>query len=153
MNKIKAMRNHGFFISFYFESRYNGNDGIHSITIERGKVMERRRQARISNIGKIESFNFQHGNEIVQIDTPIEISLKDISLGGLGIISSNAFDVDTTLSIGLILEEESFVVIGKIVWCQSMGAYYESGLKLIYMPHELNDLITDVEYQSQKYSN
>ncbi len=115
--------------------------------------MERRKQARLENVGVIESFNFQKGNDDVMIDSPVEISLKDISTGGLGIKSSNAFSVDTTLSLGLILDAQSFVVIGKIVWCKSRGDYYESGLKLIYMPEELAELVSDYELSSRMYDN
>jgi hypothetical protein len=115
--------------------------------------MERRRQRRVSNLGAIESFSFQGENAVVEIDRPLEISLKDMSVGGLGIKSKTKFDIDTTLSIDLMIESDNYVVIGKIVWCKSNGAYYDCGLKLIYMPDELAALLDSAGEETIHYPN
>jgi len=115
--------------------------------------MERRRRRRVSNLGVIESYSFQGENTIVEIDRPIEISLKNMSAGGLGIKSKTAFEIDSTLSIDLMIESYNYVVIGKIVWCKSNGAYYESGLKLIYMPDELMNLLDIAGEEAIHYPN
>jgi len=101
----------------------------------------------------IESFNFHSSNQEIVINTPIEISLVDISLGGLGIKSNIGLELDTTLSINLQLEDTNYVVIGKVMWCREDGNLFNCGLKLIYMPSELNDFIDETVEQSNKYTN
>lgn len=114
--------------------------------------MEKRRAKRY-HVGVIESFNFHESNKAVEIDFPLEISLRDISAGGLGIKSNVIFEKDTTLSLNLELEEESYVVIGKIVWCEPCGDFYDCGLKLIYMPEPLRTEFDGESEQLSKYSN
>ncbi len=115
---------------------------------------DRRRQRRLSNLGIIESFNFHTNNRLVEISSPIEISLKDISVGGLGIKSSCFIEDDTTLSIDIQFNEENHVVIGKVVWCRPNGKFYDCGLKLIYMPELLTSFLLDIDEEDDlKYMN
>ncbi|HAS73295.1 MAG TPA: hypothetical protein DCS67_04035 [Clostridiales bacterium UBA8960] len=115
--------------------------------------MERRREKRIEKLGVIESFNFHASHQGVVINSPVEISLVDISIGGLGIKSNVKLENDTTLSIAIELEETNHVVIGKIVWCSKEDHYFNCGLKLIYMPPELHDFLEDAMENSNKYMN
>ncbi|GAB6108569.1 PilZ domain-containing protein [Fusibacter bizertensis] len=115
--------------------------------------MDRRRERRISNLGVIESFNFHANNQEVVINSPLEISLVDISAGGLGIKSNIMLEEDTTLSIAIQYENINFVVIGRIVWCRREGQIYNCGLKLIYMPGELSELLEQAVDQENKYIN
>ncbi|MDH8677227.1 PilZ domain-containing protein [Fusibacter bizertensis] len=115
--------------------------------------MDRRREKRISNLGVIESFNFHANNQEVVINSPLEISLVDISVGGLGIKSNIMLEEDTTLSIAIQHEDVNFVVIGRIVWCRREDQIYNCGLKLIYLPSELNELLEEVVEQENKYIN
>lgn len=115
--------------------------------------MERRREKRVSNLGIIESFNFHSSSQSVVINAPMEISLIDISIGGLGIKSSTYLEIDTTLSIHIQLETDNFVVIGKVVWCRKENNLYTCGLKLIYMPEELHTFLDDSGDQLNKYIN
>lgn len=115
--------------------------------------MERRREKRIGNLGVIESFNFHASNHEVMINSPLEISLVDISLGGVGIKSNVSLDKDTTLSIAIQMEQVNHVVIGRIVWCAKEDNYYTCGLKLIYMPPELRDLLEELSDQTNRYMN
>jgi len=115
--------------------------------------MERRHEKRLSQYGIIESFNFHSSQNNVVINTPLEISLIDMSIGGLGIKSNVLLENDTTLSINLQFEEINYVVIGKIVWCIEEGSIYNCGLKLIYMPSELKHYLEDKEDQLNKYIN
>ncbi|MGX8795714.1 PilZ domain-containing protein [Fusibacter sp. JL298sf-3] len=118
--------------------------------------MDNRRDKRYS-IGNIESFNFHTTNREVEIQFPLEISLRDISAGGLGIKSNAFLETDTTLSVNLEFEGESFVVIGKIVWCHfcgdACGNKYDCGLKLIYMPEQLVAYFSDMPETFTKYTN
>ncbi len=104
-------------------------------------------------LGNIESFNFHTTNREVTIQFPAEISLKDISVGGLGIKSNVPLEAGITLSLNLELNSESYVVIGKIVWCKKSGNLYECGLKLIYMPETLIDQFSKNQDLFSKYSN
>lgn len=115
--------------------------------------MERRREKRISRIGIIESFNFHSTSQSVAINAPMEISLIDISIGGLGIKSSTYLEIDTTISVHIQLETDNYVVIGKVVWCRKEGNLYNCGLKLIYMPEELHEFLNDSGDQLSKYIN
>lgn len=115
--------------------------------------MERRREKRLSNLGIIESFNFHASSQSVVINAPMEISLIDISKGGLGIKSSSYLEIETTLSIHIQLESENYVVIGKVVWCRKEENLYNCGLKLIYMPEALHAFLDDSGDQLNKYMN
>jgi len=115
--------------------------------------MERRREKRISKLGMIESFNFHSSSQAVVIHSPLEISLIDISVGGIGITSNIHLENETTMSINIQLEEENFVVIGKVVWCRPEENFYNCGLKLIYMPSELHEFLENRVEQSNKYIN
>ena len=115
--------------------------------------MERRRQRRYSQLGKIESFNFHASNQEVIINSPSEVSLIDISAGGLGIKSNVELELDTTLSINIQLETINYVVIGKVVWCRKEDDIFNCGLKLIYLPSELRDFLNSHEEQPNKYIN
>ena len=101
--------------------------------------MERRREKRLSQLGMIESFNFHSSQHNVVINTPVEISLIDLSVGGLGIKSNVELENDTTISINIQVDEMNYVVIGRVVWCTKEGNLYNCGLKLIYIPSELRD--------------
>lgn len=114
------------------------------------KDLERRRKPRLSNLGIIESFNFHTNNKQVEISTPIEISLKDISVGGLGIKSNCQFENDTTLSLDIQFEGDNYVVIGKVVWCRESGDLFDCGLKLIYMPEELVKFLIGLDDESEQ---
>lgn len=115
--------------------------------------MERRREKRLSQVGMIESFNFHSSQHNVVINTPVEISLIDMSAGGLGIKSNVALENDTTISINIQFDETNYVVIGRVVWCTQEGNLYNCGLKLIYIPSELRDHLEDKEDQQTKYIN
>lgn len=115
--------------------------------------MERRREKRISNLGVIESYNFHTSSHDVMINAPLEISLIDISVGGLGIKSNNALEMDTTLSLAIEVESINHVVIGRVVWCRLEDGIYNCGLKLIYMPGELHDFLERIVDQENKYIN
>lgn len=115
--------------------------------------MERRREKRISNLGVIESFNFHSSSQTVVINAPMEISLIDISIGGLGIKVSTYLEIDTTLSIHIQLDTDNYVVIGKVVWCRKEDNLYTCGLKLIYMPEALHAFLDESVDQSSKYFN
>ncbi|MDN5351185.1 MAG: hypothetical protein PWQ12_101 [Clostridiales bacterium] len=114
---------------------------------------DRRKERRYENLGVIESFNFHMSNRTVEINAPVEISLKDISMGGLGIRSNKALEVGTTLSIHLQLDRDSTIVIGKVVWCRYDGSFFNCGLKLIYMPDELIDFLEVASEEGNKYMN
>ncbi|MDK2866563.1 MAG: PilZ domain [Clostridiales bacterium] len=115
--------------------------------------MERRQAKRVRNLGEIESYSFQGDNRLVEINRPNIISLKDISTGGLGIQSATKFEAGTTLSIDLIINETSFVVIGRIVWCRENGIHYDCGLRLIYIPDDLENIIDAYDEEVNPYIN
>jgi len=115
--------------------------------------LNRRSGNRFKEVGMIESFNFQSENKVVEIDYPMEVSLRDISMGGIGVKSNTNFDIGITLSMNLQIEGNSYVVIGKIIWCRERDGYYDSGLKLIYMPEPLVDYLMIADEESSKYHN
>lgn len=114
--------------------------------------MERRREKRLSQLGMIESFNFHSSQHNVVINAPVEISLIDMSAGGLGIKSNVELENDTTISINIEVDDMNYVVIGRVVWCKQEGNLYNCGLKLIYIPSELRDYLEGSEDQT-KYIN
>ena len=115
--------------------------------------MNQRRNKRFEQIGNIETYNFHASNRTVEIQSPLEITLRDISVGGLGIKINHAMDPDTTLSMNLDFNDENFVVIGKVVWCKEVGNLFSCGLKLIYMPDELVEMLTHMDDKNKKYMN
>lgn len=115
--------------------------------------MERRREKRLSQLGMIESFNFHSSQHNVIINAPVEISLIDMSVGGIGIKSNVALENETTISINIQFEEMNYVVIGRVVWCKQEGNLFNCGLKLIYIPSDLKDYLEGNEDQQSKYIN
>lgn len=114
--------------------------------------MDKRKDKRFL-VGSIESFNFHETNRDVEMYFPAEISLRDISAGGLGIKSSVAIALDTTLSVNLELEGNHYVVIGKVVWCRPKNGQHDCGLKVIYMPEGLISQFIRHSETKSKYQN
>jgi hypothetical protein len=115
--------------------------------------MDHRRDKRFNEFGNLETYNFHATNRSVEIHTPLEITFRDISAGGLGIKSSIKLDPDVTISMNLDLDDENYVIIVKVVWCKSEGDVFSCGLKLIYMPDELVTYISSLDESTTKYSN
>lgn len=115
--------------------------------------MDHRRDKRFNEFGNIETYNFHATNRSVEIHTPLEITLRDISAGGLGIKSTIMLDPEVTISMNLDLNEENYVIIGKVVWCKSEGEVYSCGLKLIYIPDDLVQFVSSLDENNSKYSN
>ncbi len=115
--------------------------------------MEKRKDKRFEAHGTIDSYNFHAQNRAVTINAPVEISLRDLSYGGIGIKTNVPLEVEDTLSIHLQLDNHNYVVIGKVVWCKESGNLYDCGLKLIYMPEELISRFSGEASSESKYSN
>lgn len=107
-------------------------------------MKNKREYARLKK-GRISSFSFQEGNQNVVLLKPLKISLRDISAGGIGILSSAYLEPKSTLSIELIWYEMSFVVIGKVRWCHLQNGNYRCGIQLIFMPETLKKSILEEE--------
>lgn len=115
--------------------------------------MDHRRDKRFNEFSNIETYNFHATNRSVEIHTPLEVTLKDISAGGLGIKSTINLEPDVTISMNLELDDENYVIIGKVVWCKPVGEVFSCGLKLIYMPDDLVRYISSLDESMTKYSN
>ena len=88
---------------------------------------ERRRAPRVDLVGQL------HG-ELVSVDLPI--CVREISLGGMSIETSEAFDVDSRHSFVLTLGDGAGVfVLGRVAYCRRAerpeGAVFISGIQFL----------------------
>lgn len=116
-------------------------------------VSNKRHFKRVDNDGRVQSVEYFQSQEHVQIEKPIEISLENISLGGIGIKSTEPLKVDMTISLNLFINEKNYSVVAKVVWTEDMGSYHKSGLELLYIPDELIEEIREIMNVETRYEN
>jgi PilZ domain len=90
-------------------------------------MSERRRAPRVDLVGQL------HG-ELVSVDLPIRV--REISLGGMSIETSEAFEVDSRHSFVLTLGDGAGVfVVGRVVYSRRAdrpeGAVFISGIQFL----------------------
>ena len=90
-------------------------------------ISERRRAPRVDLVGQL------HG-ELVSVDLPIRV--REISLGGMSIETSEAFEVDSRHSFVLTLGDGAGVfVVGRVVYSRRLerpeGAVFISGIQFL----------------------
>ena len=88
---------------------------------------ERRRAPRVDLVGQLRG-------ELVSVELPIVV--REISLGGMSIETSQAFDIDTRHSFVLTLGDGAGVfVIGRVAYCRRVdgpeGALFISGIQFL----------------------
>lgn len=116
-------------------------------------MSNKRHYKRIDNDGRVQSVEYFPSQEHVQIERPIEISLENISLGGIGIKSTEPLENGMTISLNLYINERNFSVVAKVVWTEDMDSYHKSGLELLYIPDELIDEIREIMNVETRYEN
>ena len=77
------------------------------------------------------------------VEENVEISLVDVSDEGIGIKTKEPMKRDKLISFNLCFTRTVYRVVAKVLWTKKVGALYESGLEIEYMPEELMDEIDD----------
>ena len=100
--------------------------------MEASKPAGKRKSRRIDYYSKIQCIKNTYKGRTEEFEMPLELTLINISVGGLGIISENPFEKDTVLVLSFKLEEEKYEkVSAKVMWMMKMGDMYWYGLEIM----------------------
>jgi len=76
------------------------------------------------------------------VDQNVDISLVDVSEEGIGIRTKEPMSREKLISFNLVFTRKLYRVVARILWTKKVGALYQSGLEIEYMPE---DLINEIE--------
>jgi c-di-GMP-binding flagellar brake protein YcgR len=100
--------------------------------IEDKNFVEMRKSKRIECQSKIYCTKSIYNGNTEEYGEPLEITLLNVSAGGLGIVSDKLFEKGTTLVLNMKLEEEYYEkVTAKVMWDMKKGDKYRHGLEII----------------------
>ena len=77
------------------------------------------------------------------VEENVDISLVDVSDEGIGIKTKEPMKREKLISFNLCFTRTIYRVVAKVLWTKKVGALYESGLEVEYMPEELLEEIED----------
>lgn len=102
--------------------------------VKAAKPEELRKSKRIDYYTKIQCTKSIYDGKTEAYDEPVELTLINVSAGGLGIICERHFEKDTMLFLNIKLGEESFQkVAAKVMWTLKKGDMYRHGLEISNM--------------------
>jgi len=105
---------------------------------EASKPANKRKSRRIDYYSKIQCIKSTYRGRTEEYEIPLELTLINISVGGLGIISEKPFEKDTVLVLSFNLEEEKYEkVSAKVMWMMKMGDMYRHGLEIMNVSGKL----------------
>lgn len=94
--------------------------------------VEMRKSRRINYLSKIYCKKCICGGETEEYKEPLELTLLNVSVGGLGIMSDRMFEVGSILTLSMKLEEISYEkVTAKVMWNIKKGEMYRHGLQIV----------------------
>lgn len=106
--------------------------------IEAAKPEELRKSKRIDYYSKILCTKSIYNGETEEYETPAELMLINVSVGGLGVVCERHFEKDTMLFLDIKLGEESFRnVAAKVMWTIKKGDMHRHGLEISNMSGKL----------------
>ena len=105
---------------------------------EASKPANKRKNRRIDYYSKIQCIKSTYKGRTEEYEIPLELTLINISVGGLGIISEKPFEKDAVLVLSFKLEEERYEkVSAKVMWMMKMGDMYRHGLEIMNVSGKL----------------
>jgi len=102
------------------------------------KPANKRKIRRIDYYSKIQCIKSTCEGRTEEYEIPLELTLINISVGGLGIISEKPFEKDAVLILSFKLEEVKYEkVSAKVMWMMKMGDMYRHGLEIMNVSGKL----------------
>jgi c-di-GMP-binding flagellar brake protein YcgR len=99
---------------------------------EASKPANKRKSRRIDYYSRIQCIKSTYRGRTEEYEMPLELTLINISVGGLGIISEKTFEKDAVLILSFKLEEEKYEKVpAKVMWMMKIGDMYRYGLEIM----------------------
>ncbi len=99
--------------------------------IEDKNLVEMRKSKRIEYLSKVYCTKSIYNGTTEEYDEPLELTLLNVSAGGLGIVSDKLFEKGSILVLNMKLEEVSYEkVTAKVMWNMKKGNMYRYGLEI-----------------------
>lgn len=100
--------------------------------------VEMRKSKRIDLLSKIYCSKCIYNGDTEEYSEPIELTLLNVSVGGLGIVSDKLFEKGSVLVLRMDLEEVSYEkVTAKVMWNMKKGDVYRHGLEITNLSGKL----------------
>ncbi|MEA4848596.1 MAG: PilZ domain-containing protein [Clostridiaceae bacterium] len=97
-----------------------------------------RKNKRVGYYSKIQCIKSIQGDKTEEYEEPLELTLINISAGGLGIISEKTFEKDAVLTFNLKLEEKEYKrVLARVIWIMEKDGKFKYGLEIVNMSGRL----------------
>lgn len=110
-----------------------GNDGEIEKKLDEQFLADRRLFVRVRYFQQIEcSVRYEAADgDPVPLAEPIKLSIIDISAGGIGAICDHEIDIGTILPLKLVLDDISYEIKYKVVYCIANDDKFRIGLKIV----------------------
>lgn len=95
------------------------------------KPAELRGSKRINYYSNLQCTKSLYNGEAEEYAEPLQLTLINVSVGGLGIICDRHFEKDTVLLLNIRLEEENYdKVAARVIWTIKKGDMFRHGLEI-----------------------
>lgn len=110
-----------------------GNDSSVVKRLDEEQLAERRLFVRIIFMRHIMCYETLNNlqAETILLSQPIEFSITDISVGGIGIISDYEIKVGIILVFNLILDDKAYDIKCEVMYCFKSDNKFRGGLKIV----------------------
>lgn len=112
--------------------------------VEDDILTERRRYVRVKCIQKVvcsKLFNKKDPDYPIILDSPINLTLFDISIGGVGAVCESDIDIDTIMYFDFVLDMQPYKVKAKVVYCFPVDGLYRLGFRFVDAGKQLSNHI------------
>lgn len=98
----------------------------------------KRKSKRISYHSKIYCSKCMYDGKAEEYEEPVEMTLHDVSSGGLGVVCGRLFERGSVLVIDITLEDASYEkVSAKVMWTIKKDGAYRHGLEIMNLSGKL----------------
>ncbi|HWR61598.1 MAG TPA: PilZ domain-containing protein [Clostridia bacterium] len=98
----------------------------------------KRKGKRISYYSKIYCSKSMNNGQAEEFEEPVEMTLRDVSEGGLGVVCSRLFEKGSVLVLSITLEEVNYQkVTAKVMWTIKKDDAYRHGLEVMNLSGKL----------------
>lgn len=98
----------------------------------------KRKSKRISYYSKIYCSKSMSEGKAEEFEEPVEMTLHDVSSGGLGVICDRLFERDSVLVLAITLEDVCYEkVTAKVMWTIKKEGLYRHGLEIMNLSGKL----------------
>ena len=96
-----------------------------------------RHHKRVRHEDRALCYRYYNTEELIELETPIELFVMDISSGGVGLRSSQPLHSGFVLIFDINFGLSTHKVMAKVMWSKQKDSYYRSGLEFVSIPYKL----------------